>query len=53
MASSAHANALSAKHVQLEAMIFQENQRPQPDDSLMIQLKKQKLRIKEHLEKLR
>ncbi len=53
MASSAHATALSAKHVQLEAMIFQETQRPHPDDTLVMRLKKQKLRVKEHIESLR
>ena len=51
--ATAHTASLSAKHAQLEALIAQEAQRPHPDDYLLSQLKKEKLRIKEEMAGLR
>lgn len=41
---------LLAKHHELEAAIDTENNRPHPDDLIVADLKKQKLRIKEEIE---
>ena len=43
----AHSSALIAKHAGLDARIAAETNRPAPDTTLLAQLKKQKLRIKE------
>ncbi len=51
--ANAHTVSLTAKHANLEAMIIQEAQRPHPDDKLLMQLKKEKLRLKEELSGLR
>ena len=47
-----HSSALQAKHAGIEARIAAENRRPSPDDILIAQLKKQKLRIKESIARL-
>ena len=47
-----HSSALQAKHAGIEARIAAENRRPSPDDILIAQLKKQKLRIKEAIARL-
>ncbi|WP_156678091.1 YdcH family protein [Sphingomonas profundi] len=49
---SAHSSALLAKHAGIEARIASENSRPAPDDTLLATLKKQKLKIKEALQRL-
>ncbi len=49
--ASAYLDSLSAKHAQLENVIFEEMQRPQPDSIRVAQWKKEKLRIKEQLER--
>jgi hypothetical protein len=49
---SAHSSALLAKHAGLDARIAAETRRPAPDTSLVAQLKKQKLRIKEAIASL-
>ncbi|TVV75530.1 DUF465 domain-containing protein [Sphingomonas solaris] len=49
---SAHLSALSAKHAGLDARIAAENSRPSPNDTLLAQLKKQKLKLKEALQRL-
>jgi hypothetical protein len=46
---NSHIAALQAKHAGLEARIQAEKSRPLPDATLLVQLKKQKLRIKEEL----
>lgn len=46
---SSHISALQAKHAGLEARIEAEKNRPLPDATILAQLKKQKLRIKEEL----
>lgn len=49
---TAHSSALSAKHAGIEARIVAENSRPSPDTTLLARLKKQKLKIKEALQRL-
>ena len=44
---NAHFTALSAKHSNLDQRIATESQRPLPDQMLIADLKKQKLRVKE------
>ena len=51
--SDSHSTALMAKHAQLDARIANESHRPRPDEVLMHMLKKQKLKIKEALSRLR
>lgn len=46
---TSHASALQLKHAGLERQIHQELSRPMPDDALVQELKKRKLRIKEEL----
>lgn len=50
---NAHIAALSDKHATLESQINQEVHRPLPDNILLAQLKKEKLRLKESLIGLR
>jgi hypothetical protein len=49
MASSSHLAALAAKHKELEYLLAQEHLRPLPDEVMVAQLKKQKLRLKESM----
>jgi hypothetical protein len=51
--SDSHSSALVAKHARIDAQIMNERSRPSPDDVLVAMLKKQKLRIKEVLARLR
>ncbi|WP_084355758.1 YdcH family protein [Novosphingobium lentum] len=46
---TSHFSALQTKHAGLERQIEQEMSRPLPDDSLVTELKRRKLRIKEEL----
>ena len=46
---NAHFAALNAKHSHLDQRITSEAQRPLPDQMLLAELKKQKLRLKEEL----
>lgn len=48
-ARTAHEIALAARHAEIEARIAQENARPHPDNAIIAQLKKTKLRIKDSL----
>lgn len=52
MARAEHVEALKSKHAALEAKIDEENSRPLPDDALIHQLKREKLRIKDELARL-
>jgi hypothetical protein len=52
MAMDDRIESLKTKHADLEEQITLENARPHPDDSLIHDLKKQKLRIKDELAKL-
>ena len=42
-----HIAALSAKHADLEQRIFSESRRPAPDENLLHQLKREKLKLKQ------
>lgn len=52
MAISDRLVSLRERHAHLEREIDQENQRPHPDDSLISQLKREKLRIKDEMQDL-
>lgn len=49
---SSHITALQSKKAGLEQMIQQEMSRPAPDDTLIKDLKRRKLRIKEEIAQL-
>jgi hypothetical protein len=49
MASSSHLAALTAKHKELETLLAEEHLRPLPNEVMLAQLKKQKLRLKESM----
>lgn len=44
--------SLRAKHARLESQIDEEAHRPLPDSMLISQLKKEKLRIKDEIERM-
>ncbi len=46
---SAHQTALETKHANLDQRISDELHRPLPDQTVLAELKKQKLRVKEEL----
>jgi len=46
---NAHFSALEAKHQVLDARIANESQRPLPDQLLIAELKRKKLRVKEEM----
>jgi len=46
---STHLNALQSKHAGLERRIAEERARPSPDEVLLMELKRRKLRLKEEL----
>ena len=47
-----HSSAMLAKHAGIEARIAAETRRPAPDSTLIAQLKKQKLKLKEAIARL-
>lgn len=47
-----HIAALKSKHAELEQLLLSENNRPHPDQSVINDIKKQKLRIKDELVQL-
>jgi hypothetical protein len=49
MASSSHFVALATKHREIDDLIIQEHLRPLPDEMMIAQLKKQKLKLKENM----
>jgi len=49
----AHIDALSQKHAELEKMIFEEEHRPAPDSLTLHELKREKLTLKDEIEKCR
>ncbi|MFM9864653.1 MAG: YdcH family protein [Micropepsaceae bacterium] len=53
MALESHIQELSDKHHKLDELIQDELHRPHPDDLLLHDLKKRKLRLKEEIERLR
>jgi hypothetical protein len=48
-----HVDSLRSKHAHLEHLIDQEVHRPLPDQVALARMKKEKLRIKEEIERLR
>lgn len=48
---TSHVHSLQSKHASLERQIHAEMIRPAPDEAVIQALKKQKLRIKEELER--
>lgn len=52
MSAEAHIEQLREKHVELEQAISVENQRPHPDDLVIADLKRQKLRVKDEIHRL-
>lgn len=53
MSLQSHLEALQGKHASLENQINTEDQRPQPDGTELLRLKREKLRLKEEMERLR
>jgi hypothetical protein len=53
MAEAARIRSLEERHATLEARIAEEGGRPRPDDLELVRLKREKLRLKEEMEKLR
>ena len=47
--AKAHLNALSTRHAQIDKQIEEEQARPLPDESVLAQLKRQKLKLKEEM----
>lgn len=52
MSVSEHIETLRAKHQKLEGRLEDEINRPHPDETLVADLKKEKLRIKDELAQL-
>lgn len=48
-----HVESLRSKHARLEQLIEEELHRPLPDQGVISRLKKEKLRIKEEIERIR
>lgn len=46
-------SALKERHASLEMRISEEDQRPRPDSETLGRLKREKLRVKEEMERLR
>jgi hypothetical protein len=46
---NAHLSALEAKHATLDRRIADEAHRPMPDQMILAQLKRQKLKVKEEM----
>lgn len=53
MGLESHIQELSDKHHKLDEQIHEELLRPHPDDLMISELKKRKLRLKEEIERLR
>jgi hypothetical protein len=53
MSVQEHVESLRHKHAHLEHLIDEELHRPMPDQSVLARMKKEKLRIKEEIERLR
>ena len=52
MTMTGHAESLRTKHALLETAIEQENNSPHPDENLIRDLKRRKLRIKDELQQI-
>ncbi len=53
MTNSPRLRTLETRHATLDRQITQEDARPRPDDAELARLKREKLRLKEEMEKLR
>lgn len=53
MSMHEHVDGLRSKHARLEQLIDEEMHRPLPDQAAISRLKKEKLRLKEEIERLR
>ncbi len=53
MGLESHIQELTDKHHKLDLQIRDEQHRPHPDDIVLAELKKRKLRLKEEIERLR
>ena len=53
MSVQEHVDSLRHKHAHLEHLIDEELHRPMPDQTNVARMKKEKLRIKEEIERLR
>ena len=53
MSVQEHVDSLRNKHAHLEHLIDEELHRPMPDQTTVARMKKEKLRIKEEIERLR
>ena len=53
MGLDSHIQELADKHHKLDSQIQDEQHRPLPDDLMLAELKKRKLRLKEEIERLR
>lgn len=51
MQVDAHLSALSDKHTKLDEIILKEEHRPSPDSVVLHELKKEKLRLKDEMER--
>jgi uncharacterized protein len=52
MMEDVRAQSLKAKHAAIDNQISVEERRPHPDDALVHELKRQKLKIKDELQKI-
>lgn len=52
MSTDNHIDALKNRHADLERKIDEEEKRPLPDEALIAELKKQKLRLKDEISEL-
>ena len=52
MALEQHLEMMKKRHLELDSKISAENARPAPDESFLIQLKKQKLILKDDINRL-
>jgi len=52
MTQQAHVQALADKHAALERFISEESSRPSPDSLKISKLKREKLKLKEEIERL-
>lgn len=53
MSIQEHVDSLRHKHAHLEHLIDEELHRPMPDQAVVARMKKEKLRLKEEIERLR
>ena len=52
MAQDARTEALKAKHAEIESVLIEEERRPFPDFTMLQELKKRKLRVKDELQRV-